>query len=127
MARPTKLSPELQQRIVQALSAGAYVETAAAMAGVSKQTLYSWLKRGADQAQGPFREFLDAVEKAQAEAEVRDIALIAKAAQTQWQAAAWRLERKFPEKWGRKTRVEHTGEDGGPVQVSIAINRTVKE
>lgn len=23
-----------------------------------------------------------------------------------WKAAAWRLERKFPDRWGRKTKVE---------------------
>jgi len=32
-----------------------------------------------------------------------------------WQAAAWRLERKYPDKWGRR-RVEVTGPGGGPVQ-----------
>lgn len=110
--RPTKLTPELQDRIVQAIRAGAYIETAAAYAGVSKDTLYQWLKRGARSKSGIYRQFSDAVEKALAEAEMRDVMLVGRAAETNWQAAAWRLERKFPERWGRRDRVsmEHSGE-----------------
>ncbi len=37
------------------------------------------------------------------------MALIGKAAgEGNWQAAAWRLERRFPERWGRKDRVDAT-------------------
>jgi len=46
---------------------------------------------------------LYAVEKAQAGAEMTSIALINRASEMQWQAAAWRLERKHPDRWGRKT------------------------
>ncbi len=35
-----------------------------------------------------------------------------------WQAAAWRLERKMPHKWGRH---EVTGADGGAIQVKAGI------
>jgi hypothetical protein len=51
-----------------------------------------------------------------AEAEMRDVALIAQAAKENWQAAAWRLERKYPARWGRKTQHEVTGKDGKPVE-----------
>ena len=113
MARPTKLDLKTQNKIVTAIKAGNYIETAAAYAGINKSTLYDWLKRGEREKQRveknprykirkkerPFVEFSNAVEKALAEAEVRDVAIIAKAAEEQWQAAAWRLERKFPHKW----------------------------
>jgi len=108
MARPTKLTPELQEKILQAVRAGNYIETAAVYAGINKTTLYDWLKRGARAKSGKFREFSNALEKALAEAEVRDVAIIAKAAQEQWQAAAWRLERKYPCRWGRRDKLEHT-------------------
>lgn len=121
--RPTKLTPELQHIIVKAVRAGNYMETAAAFAGLHKSTLYDWLKRGAREkdrvskdprlrirkSELPFVEFSDALEKALAEAEVRDVAIIGKAAEEQWQAAAWRLERKFPERWGRKEQIQHEG------------------
>ncbi|SIS88550.1 hypothetical protein [Alicyclobacillus vulcanalis] len=112
--RPTKLTPELQKKICDAIRAGAYIETAAAYAGVNKTTLYDWLRRGARSKSGIYREFSDAIEKALAEAEMRDLLIIGKAAEENWQAAAWRLERKFPERWGRKDRMtvdaHHTGE-----------------
>lgn len=103
--RPTKLTPELQASVVEAIRAGNYVETAAAFAGIDKTTLYDWLRQGATAGSGPYHEFSHAVKAAQAAAEVRDVMLIGKAAATQWQAAAWRLERKFPDRWGRKVQV----------------------
>jgi len=103
--RPTKLTPELQRTIVVAITGGNYIETAAAMAGVNKETLYAWLRRGAKEP-GIYREFSDAVEKALAQAETRDVLLIGRAAETQWQAAAWRLERKFPQRWGRRDHLK---------------------
>lgn len=107
MPRILKLTPALIEKIVGYLRAGAYIETAAAAAGISKQTLYNWLRRAADENERDpiFAKFAAAVEEAQALAEVRDIALIGKAAETQWQAAAWRLERKSPERWGRKVEL----------------------
>lgn len=114
MPRPTKLTPKLQERIVGFVRAGAYVETAAAAAGISKETLYSWLRRGAAD-EVPFAAFAEAVEEAQALAEMRDLALIGKAAETEWTAAAWRLERKFPDRYGRRTKHEVSGLDGGPI------------
>lgn len=118
MPRILKLTPALIEKIVGYLRAGAYVETAAAAAGISKQTLYTWLRRAVDENEEDpiFAKFAAAVEEAQALAEVRDIALIGKAAETQWQAAAWRLERKSPERWGRKDRVELSGKDGGAIE-----------
>ncbi len=104
--RPCKLTPAIQSKIVEYIHAGAYIETAAAAAGISKDTLYAWLRRGARGDGTRFREFSDAVERALAQAELRDLLIIGKAAQTQWQAAAWRLERKCPDRWGRKVRIE---------------------
>jgi transposase len=104
--RPTKLTKELQAKIVQAIEAGNYIETAAAYAGVDKVSLYAWMKKGHHEPEnGLHREFLNAVQKALAAAEVRDVTLLAAAAEESWQAAAWRLERKFPDRWGRRDTV----------------------
>lgn len=117
--RPTKLTPEVQEKIVQAIRAGAYIETAAAYAGVNKQTLYNWMKRGNQQRSGKYRRFLDAVEKALADAEMRDLLIITKAAEVDWKAAAWRLERKFPDRWGRKERVQADVHHSGDLTVRV--------
>ena len=109
MGRPTKLTPALQQKICEAVRAGNYLQTAAAFAGVHKTTLHRWLRFGAEEQRGQYHEFAQAVEKAQADSEARDVALIAKAAgEGVWQAAAWRLERKFPDRWGRRDRIDAT-------------------
>lgn len=124
MPRLLKLTPALSDKIIGYLRAGAYIETAAAAAGISKQTLYNWLRRAADEDEKDprFAAFAAAVEESQALAEVRDIALIGKAAETQWQAAAWRLERKSPERWGRKDRVELSGKNGGAIEHRVSTD-----
>jgi transposase-like protein len=120
IGRPTKLTPDLKERIVGAIRSGAYNETAAAFAGIAESTFYAWLAnaqkdREANPEQGTdFTEFQEAVEKAQAEAELDKLLIIGKAARGQptaegvpgtpgsWQAAAWMLERKHPDRYGRR-------------------------
>lgn len=103
--RPTKLTPETQAKICDAIRAGNYLETSAAFAGIDKSTLYAWLRKGAAAKRGIHVEFSRAIEKAMADAEARDVALIGKAAADgTWQASAWRLERKYPDRWGRTER-----------------------
>ena len=107
--RPTALNPELQAQIVGFIEAGCYVETAAQAAGVHKTTFYQWLKKSHDPKKNNiYREFRYAIEKAMARAELRDVKNIYDAAKESWQASAWRLERKFPDRWGRKDRSEST-------------------
>lgn len=120
MGRPTKLTQEVHDKIVTAIRAGNYIETAAAYGGIAKQTLYDWLKRGEADPGSAYGKFLDAVERAKADAEVRDLYLIDQAAQDgSWQAAAWKLERKFPQKWGRVNRTEISGPEGAPLVVEV--------
>ncbi len=103
------------------------------MAGVSKVTLYGWLKLGAREEEGPHVEFLNAVEKAQAEAEMRDLDRVDAAAEAgAWQAAAWRLERRSPQRWGRPGSLqaarsefapESDGEQEAPGLVRVELVR----
>lgn len=124
--RPVKLNKDIESKIILALKTGAYIETAAAYAGISKATFYEWLRRGEREKQRvnkntrnktrkrelPFVELSDAIKKALADAEIRDIMKIEQASKTQWQAAAWRLERRFPDRWGRKDNynMRHSGD-----------------
>jgi transposase-like protein len=124
MARPTKLTPEVQDRIIQAVTAGNYLETAAQYAGIDGSTLRRWVAKGeSDTSAEPYRSFCTALKSARAAAEVRSVALIQQAATGgTWQAAAWYLERSYPDRWGR-TRVEVTGPSDGssqPIRVEIS-------
>lgn len=112
------LTPERLEKIVKLIRAGNYAEVAAACAGISKGTFYKWLARGAEGEQ-PFKQLVDAVETATAESEARDVMVIGQAAARQWQAAAWRLERKNPKRWGRKDGLELTGDESKPVAVTV--------
>ena len=88
--RPTKLTPEIQQRLVEALRAGNTREAAAAYAGISRSTFYNWLERGRNprmtkknrvfKADKGFLDFLDIVTRAENQAEVRCVAVLQKAA-----------------------------------------------
>jgi hypothetical protein len=107
VGRPTKLTPKLQAEICTSLATGAYVETAAAVHGVSKMTLYDWLKRG-NNGEKPYVGFLDAIKSAEAASEQLALSRIDTAAEDpkNWTAAAWRLERKHPDRWGRREKVD---------------------
>jgi transposase len=118
----TKLTPEVQEKILLHLRVGAYVETAAVCAGISKDTFYDWMKKGA-RGQKPYVAFAEAVHKAVAESESRDLATILKASTKYWVAAAWRLERRFPEKYGRFDRMKVEGKiehDGASLVAKLA-------
>lgn len=133
--RPTDLTPETQKTIVKALEIGAYHETAAGAAGVHISTLRDWLRRGARerrrlrkntkakplQSEKVYADFSDACEKAMASSELGDLKTIAKASARQWQAAAWRLERKYPDRYGRKDRHEVTGAKGEPLKIVTEV------
>lgn len=111
MARRGKLTPEIQREICQVIAAGNYIKVAAEYVGLPPQRIFDWMKKGENAKSGRYREFYDAVKKAQKQAEIRNVAIIQEAAQKQWQAAAWYLERKHPERWGRvRVDVNHTGE-----------------
>ncbi len=99
--RPTKYSPDRCERIVEALRGGNTRQTACALGGISDETFARWLREHVD--------FMDSVKKAESEAEAANVAIVKKAALAgTWTAAAWWLERKLPQQWGRTDRVEVT-------------------
>jgi hypothetical protein len=79
---------------------------------------------------GPFREFRDAATRAEGEGVVNSLALINRAAHTDWHAAAWLLEHRWPELYGRSVmRVEHSGSvevTGVPVEVLSELRSAIK-
>ena len=109
-----EITPEIGDEICGHIKRGNFVEVAAGLAGISKECLYSWLKKGKqDRRRGEssqYLEFLEKFEKAGAFAEGRFVSIIAKAAEDQWTAAAWWLERTKPQRWGKKDKIEHTGQ-----------------
>lgn len=102
--RPVKLTEEIAQKLVRAIRAGNYIETACAYAGINPSTFYRWLEKGEKSSREDFRNFARQVREAMAEAE---IVSVAKIKQTEdWRAQAWLLERRFADRWGKRETVE---------------------
>ena len=143
MGRPCKLTPEVQDRIAAAVRAGAYRQIAATLAGINERTLYDWLAKGKDgKRDGKFVQFYQAIKRAEAEWEQEQAEAIRETAKggqllsrttterkdgstvttetytrPEWTARAWLLERKAYERWGKKERVELTGDKERPLAI----------
>jgi hypothetical protein len=104
--RPTSLTPSVQEAICEAIRAGNYRTVAAAAAGVHRNRLAEWEKRG-ETGEEPYAGFACALQKAEADAEMSLLAEIrnAQPAVVQshgadvWQSRAWMLERRFASRW----------------------------
>jgi hypothetical protein len=113
MARPTKLTPELQEKICNAIRAGNYYEAACGFVGIHYSTFRRWMIQGENAKSGKYKEFFEAIKKAEHDAEVRLVAQWQKHMPDNWQAIATFLERRYPERWGRRAMsIEHGGNIG---------------
>ncbi len=118
--RPPKLTRELIERIAGTVRVGCYLDSAARVHGVAKATYHVWMKRGHEQKRGIYRDFVDALLEAQAQADERDHAIIANAAMKgEWKAAVEHLRLRNPTRYNVK-RQELTGPDGKPIGVAVA-------
>ena len=97
--RPSKLTPQLQERIIQALRWGNFIDTACLFGGIDKTSFFRYMRIGAQSSEGIYHDFFWAVNKAQAEGEIFLVHQIRNAATRDWCASAFMLERKFPKKW----------------------------
>jgi hypothetical protein len=115
--RPTKLTAEARNKILGAVSSGATREVAAQAAGIHSDTLRRW-ERKAEEGDELYAEFFGAVKDAEGLAEVIMVGRVQKASLDPkfWTAAAWWLERKHSDRWGKKEQLALTGEGGGPVR-----------
>ena len=121
MARPTKLTQGVHERIVAAVRAGNYPEPSARAAGINPATYYRWLKRGEKEPSGPYHDFYEAIGRAEAEAEVEVVARLRKAVPDDWRAGLSFLERRYATRWGRRHAHEHTGAGGAPLRLGEVI------
>lgn len=107
MARPDKLTPEVQERIVTVIRDGNTRAAAAGYVGITDRTLYRWLAMGKNAKNGcPTSQLYQAVKEAENGAEVESVLLIRNAAKRSWQAAAWWLERRRHGEWARRDTLD---------------------
>lgn len=105
----SKLTPRTVAAVLQNIANGGYIEAACVAAGICKQTYYNWLERAEEDPESCYAEFAEMLERARAQAEIDNISIIKGAAATNWQAAAWLLERTQPDKYGQRNRTTVDG------------------
>lgn len=153
MGRPTKIddlillpdgqggqAPRVRwQVIVERVRAGSHPEVAAMSTGVSSTTYYRWKAESEDRvvdgkvhrAKPAYREFREALDRAAAEAEMANVAIILRAAQTtadregDWKAGAWYLERRAPQRWRRRESTWHGGPGEGDAPLAVDLTGRV--
>lgn len=110
------LTDEVADRIVDAIRRGTPLRFACEAAGVSYDTALRWLRIGhgatgdgwtpTPATRRRYEGFASAVERAQAEAVDAAVSHVERAGQGDWRAAAWLLERRWPETFGQKSTVK---------------------
>jgi hypothetical protein len=107
--------------VIQAFNEGLPSDMVAAMVGVTPGVMKQWLREAADlldlavdrdisgfsDRERELCEFLLKFQKAIAGFHLKNLAYIKKQRGRWWQAAAWILERRFPEYWGKHDKVTH--------------------
>jgi len=118
--KPYKLiDNEIQERLLQAIRLGAFIEHACYYAGINSSTFRQWRQKASENIE-PYASFWLRVNEAESEAIMRRLARIENAGKDgSWQADAWYLERKYPDKFGRRDRVELAGDPNAPVEIQL--------
>jgi hypothetical protein len=121
--RPPKLTPELIEQIAKIVRTGTYLDTASVYCGVSKAAFHDWMRKGHEQKRGRYRDFLDAMHQAQAEADVLDHARLMKAGDKDWRSIVEHLRLRNPDRYSKRT--ELSGPGGKPVGVTAAVEASL--
>lgn len=126
---PYKLDDALTKKIVGYINMGIALDIAARACGVSRTQLHEWLSL-AHKGKQPYKDFLAAVDAAVAQSEINLATHIERSVlEKVWQAAAWKLERRFPQRWGRQDRavIQQGISEGLDVVLDFLQNRLPKE
>jgi len=128
MPAKRKLDMAMIEKAKKIARQGNYRSTIAAQLGVSRRTIYNWLSQGeADRdhnVKSLHRTFCEEVTAAEGEAELEAVQTILEAGKKQWQACAWFLERRYPDRWGLKRREDTDEEESNPLE---ALVQAIKE
>ena len=105
MGRPTKFTEEIKAKIIYGVSKGAPTTLACDAAGVCDRTLYLWrqkMRKGEEE----YIDFFQKLKEARGKAALVWLDKIDNAIDNgQWQASAWKLERRHHKHYGRNIDV----------------------
>lgn len=103
-------SEEILKEIISWIRKGANNKEIAALIGVSQETFYNWQRPTMSNGQPNPQyhpELSDAIKRAENKRKVAMVNRILITAKSHWQAAAWYLERKFPEEFAEYKKTEN--------------------
>jgi hypothetical protein len=111
----TELTPALIEEVAIAMMRGAPEYLVPRLLGISLTTWQGWLQRGSKEVKQVINgaavqdgdalplELQMVMRRASAKTELRRLQQIQRAARSNWQAAAWLLERSDPVRWGQRS------------------------
>ncbi len=103
MARPSKLTYEIQQLIGNNVSLGLTYALATASAGITYQTFNDWMNKRKNSKSGKYFEFYKHVKKCNAEGAMKCLQRLKKVTDSgNCKVCMWILERRFPNDYGRR-------------------------
>ena len=126
-----KLDKEKIKKASSIIANGNFAITAQQFLRISPQTWYNWMNWGEEQSlldedeRDPkkriYMEFFDSIKSAEAQAEITAVKNIRTAGldPSRWQANAWYLERKHPERWGQRQGGEDQGDGARKIAEAI--------
>jgi hypothetical protein len=120
----TRLTPELQEKILNLIKQGNYVKTACLACGIHESTFYKWVQRGESAKSGKFFEFVESLNEAKAIADIYFVQNIRKAGENykvpgNWKAMQYLLQARNPEDWVVPDKIEM--ETNGKMKIDAEV------
>ena len=110
MARPSKLTPAVQETIIKAIGLGGSYADACLAAGISYDTLNNW-KRRAEDGEAKYLRLFGEIASEEARAVLRHLAVMNNAAaKGEWKASLEWLRRRRRADWGDNVDLTTNGE-----------------
>ena len=99
-----KLNDEIIENAGKIIGMGHYITTCCQHLGIRRSTFYNWLTWGKERPKSKYGKFAKRIEKAEAEFILRTFGKIQQIGidQNNWQALAWCLERRWPERYAKR-------------------------
>lgn len=127
--RPTKLTDELQGKIVKAVLNGNYIEVSCRAVGIHPTTYARWMEQGeADEENDrdtPHARFREAVMIANAEAETNALELLRQAMPSDPRMIVEWLQRRFPDRWRKRQALDIEAQANVKSEVEVVHNKPV--
>lgn len=105
------MQDDVWQKLNQAISVGMYIQDACVFAGISDRQFRRW-RELAQLGIEPYASRWQEINRSEAQGVLRHLLNIQTAGNNgSWQASAWVLERKYPDKFGKREHLKVTQDD----------------